>query len=213
MTQDAALRLDAPCVVESPAAFNVTVAAGSTLSAELQLNNTGAADLTYTILETTYDLAATTSTLRTPAEAAGLFSAAAPVGPLSAQSVAGKMASPDTTESNWFGGADIPGGIIRYAHAQCDEQPDSFYIISGVDGASFDITRNAWRYDALDNTWTPLAPIPTGQEGPTAVCYQNRLYVMGGAGTNQFYIYDIASDSWSAGASLPRGVWGAAAAA
>jgi hypothetical protein len=35
---------------------------------------------------------------------------------------------------------------------------------------------------------------------------------MGGAGTNQFYIYDIGSDTWSAGAALPRSIWGAAAA-
>jgi hypothetical protein len=120
--------------------------------------------------------------------------------------------APESPLSNWYGGADLPGGIVRYAHAECDEQPDSFYIISGVDG-SFSITDNAWRYDALDNEWHALAPMPAGQEGPTAVCYQGRIYVMGGGGSNQFYIYDIAADSWLAGAALPRGVWGAAAAA
>jgi hypothetical protein len=212
MTQDVALRLNAPCALESPSAFNVTVSAGSSLTADLHLENAGAADLTYNILETSYDLSTMTATLRTPEEAAGLFSAAAPVGPLSVQSLAGQIDSLETPESNWFGGADIPGGVIRYAHAQCDEQPDSFYVISGVDGATFGVTGNTWRYDALDNTWTALAPMPAGQEGPTAVCHQNRIYVMGGAGTNQFYIYDIATDTWSAGASLPRGVWGAAAA-
>jgi hypothetical protein len=36
---------------------------------------------------------------------------------------------------------------------------------------------------------------------------------MGGSGTNQFYIYHIATDSWTDGAPLPRNVEGAAAAA
>jgi hypothetical protein len=45
------------------------------------------------------------------------------------------------------------------------------------------------------------------------VCYLGKIYVMGGGGTDQFYIYDIASDTWSAGAALPRGSAGAAAGA
>ena len=29
---------------------------------------------------------------------------------------------------------------------------------------------------------------------------------MGGGGTNQHFVYDIATDSWSAAAAVPRGV-------
>jgi uncharacterized repeat protein (TIGR01451 family) len=102
--------------------------------------------------------------------------------------------------------------VVRYASAQCYEQPDSFYVISGVDN-NFNLTDKTWRYDAAGNAWTELAPIPAGQEGPTGVCYLGKIYVMGGGGTDQFYIYDIATDSWSAGAELPRGSAGAAAGA
>jgi hypothetical protein len=57
-----------------------------------------------------------------------------------------------------------------------------------------------------------LLPIPTGQESPAAVCYQGRLYVLGGGGSNQFYIFDLGTREWLVGAPLPRGSEGAAAA-
>ncbi len=45
-----------------------------------------------------------------------------------------------------------------------------------------------------------------GQEGPTAACYQGYIFVMGGGGTNQFYIYEIATDTWFNRPALPRNV-------
>jgi len=117
-----------------------------------------------------------------------------------------------TPDSNWYAGADIPGGLIRYGATQCPEQPGSFYVFAGID-ASYRIATGSWRYDSADNIWQPLSAIPNGGEGVATACYQGRIYVMGGSGSNQFYIYDITSDSWLAGPPLPRNVWGAAAAA
>ncbi len=214
-TRDVDLRLTRPCTDSTPGDFNVTLPAGTTATADLNLSNTGAGNLTYVILETTQDVSLTRPTLYTPDEATLLYSTAAPIGPLSARTLAGQNTSgtiPDTPESNWFAGADHPDGIIRYGHAQCNEQPHSFYVISGVNG-DFTVTKSAWRYDSDTNTWAALAPMPAGQEGPAAVCYQGRIYVMGGGGSNQFYIYDIANDTWHGGAPLPRDVWSAAAAA
>src|SRR5262249_13734746 len=119
--------------------------------------------------------------------------------------------------SAWFTGMPLPGGSVRYAHAQCDNQPNSFYVFSGVNENGENAT-NSWRYDALTNTWNPLAPIPVGSQGPIATCYQDRIYVIGGSfdtqtGSTQMFVYDVLTDSWFDGASLPRAVWGAAAAA
>ncbi|MEJ5311878.1 MAG: carboxypeptidase regulatory-like domain-containing protein [Anaerolineae bacterium] len=112
--------------------------------------------------------------------------------------------SPSNT---WYKAASLPTGRVRYAHAQCPGEPNRFYIISGVPTSA---TENMWRYDADTDTWTTLARFPAPVEGPSAVCYQGRIYVAGGSGTTQFYIYDIARDAWTEGPSLPRGVWGAA---
>jgi hypothetical protein len=110
----------------------------------------------------------------------------------------------------WVSGAPNPVPSIRYGHAQCEDAPESFYVISGVD-AGFGLTGAVNRYDAGTNSWTPLAPIPSPSEAPTSVCFEGKIYTAVGAGTSQeFLIYDIATDTWSSGATLPRLVEGAA---
>lgn len=116
----------------------------------------------------------------------------------------------------WIARTPHPLGIIRYAHAQCDDEPNSFYVISGVT-SSFNLTPNAYRYDAATDTWNMLAPVPTAAEGPTATCYQGKIYVMGGSAstgvTNLLQIYDRSTNTWSSGAPLPRLSWMGAAGA
>jgi hypothetical protein len=134
-------------------------------------------------------------------------------GPLSVQNLLPSEVSPESllpldVSAAWFSAAPLPKGVVRYAHAQCPNEPNRFYIISGV--VSGGPTKNVWRYDAEANTWLSLAPLPSPVEGASAVCYKSRIYVAGGSGTNQFYIYDILTDTWTAGPHLPRGVWGAA---
>ena len=90
--------------------------------------------------------------------------------------------------------------------------PKHFYVFGGVDGF-FNLSTNAWRYDAVSNTWSGLAPMPEGFEASAAACDAGRVHVLGGSGTDAHFIYDIGSDSWSFGATLPRPVEGAAAAA
>jgi hypothetical protein len=110
----------------------------------------------------------------------------------------------------WTQGQPYPlaGGIVRYAHAQCSDQPNSFYVISGVSNMS--IVANAYRYDADTNMWWAIAPLPVAIEGPSATCYQGKIYVAGGSGSTNFFVYDIASNTWATGPALPRPVWGAA---
>ena len=212
-THDVELRLDAPCATISPSAFEFTLIQGGYVTAPLQLDNSGAGFLEYAIWETAYELTPVPLSLhqgsgRTLGEsrragATSMLSLAAADEP--AQATAQPL-------SGWFGGLDVPGGLVRYGFVQCPEQPESYYLFAGIDGSSR-LSTKSWRYDASSNTWTQLADIPGAGEAPAAACYQNRVYVMGGSGTTQFYVYDISADRWGSAAPLPRSVEGAAAAA
>ncbi len=104
----------------------------------------------------------------------------------------------------WTGAASYPQTIVRYAKVQCPGENNSFYIFGGVsDGA---VIGNARRFDANSNTWTDLAQMPSFNEGENGVCYEGKIYVTVGGGAQGFLIYDIASDSWSSGPVIPRGV-------
>jgi Kelch motif len=68
----------------------------------------------------------------------------------------------------------------------------------------------AYRYDPSANIWTALASMPTG---PDYLCHaeyggNGKIYVMGGStGGTLNRIYDIATNSWSAGAPVPEAVF------
>lgn len=140
------------------------------------------------------------------------FTAPVEAGPASVRSPEAGMGLSDSATPaapDWQSGAPLPAGLVRYAYAQCEDEPDVFYVIAGVsDGLIVD---GNYRYDASTNTWTTLAPIPAGQEGPTAACLDGRIYVMGGGGSNQHFVYDIATDTWGSAAPVPRGIEAAAA--
>ena len=87
----------------------------------------------------------------------------------------------------------------------------SAYVIGGYnDLANQDITLSV-RYDPVANTWTPLAPVPHAVTHASAVYspINNKLYVFGGekVSTKQIYsstlIYNISSNTWTTGASMP----------
>jgi len=206
------LRLDAPCAETRPDRINVTLGRGDRKTINLWLQNlNGAAGYSFSIDETPFAFRPLSPS--NVAAAVKRAHRAAPVGPLSARSMADgngthvvRPAAPP-----WFGANDIPGGLVRFGHAQCDGDRNTIYVVGGVDG-TFSVSDKLWRFDARTTEWTELAPIPAGSEGPTATCDAGRIHVMGGDGTDQHFVYDIASDSWSTAAPLPRPVWGAASA-
>lgn len=211
------LRLDAPCADKSPVSFTMDMGSDATTTVPLTLNNTGAGTLTYEVRETYFPLIPQLPNLRKATTPAKTTANAATPGASSVMSLKQKKGSSrmPVPSDAWFSALPVPDGLVRYAHAQCDTQPNSFYVITGVDG-TFSSTTNTWRFDALTNTWNALAPIPLAAEGAAATCYQGRIYVMGGSsdgsdGGTQFYVYDIATNTWLSAADLPRQVWGAAA--
>lgn len=123
----------------------------------------------------------------------------------------GQPAVPNTPLlPNWMAAAPYPQVISRYAFARVGED---FHVISGFSGGGNTDAVN--RYNPMTNTWTSLAPIPTKSQAPCAAYYDGKIYVADGNSGNGFQIYDIGTNSWSAGPPRP-GVtdsFGAAAAA
>lgn len=69
----------------------------------------------------------------------------------------------------------------------------------------------AYRYDSVANTWTALASMTTGPDYLFHAEYggNGKIYVMGGQnGGTLNRIYDIATNTWSAGAPVPECVNG-----
>lgn len=220
------LRKAVPCADKSPASMQVNLSSGQKTTLPLTIKNLGAGDLHFEIRESTYSLPPlrpghfTRSFKSGAAGAPACHGSNCPPTPSSISSLHFRKANPVSAQpsSAWFTGLPVPGGLARYAHAQCDNQQNSFYVFAGIDGVNFTTVKNSWRYDATTNTWNALAPIPNGGQSPIATCYQDRIYVMGGSldtqtGTTQMFIYDVLTDTWSDGAPLPRPMLGAATAA
>jgi lactonase family protein with 7-bladed beta-propeller/Kelch motif protein len=99
----------------------------------------------------------------------------------------------------WVAATACPAPADRYAFAQNGED---FYVISGV--STGPNTANVWRYNAVTNIWTKRADIPAASQAPAGALLNGKIYVVTGDGVpNAFYIYDIATDTWSTGPSRP----------
>ena len=119
--------------------------------------------------------------------------------------------APSAPSASWNSGAAFPSTIARYGFAQNRQE---MYVIAGVSNGS--VVATVRRYDAATNVWTPLAAIPVGSEAPAAAFLGGRIYSADGlGGGNLMRIYDVATNSWSAGAARPGVVnsFGAAAGA
>ncbi len=107
--------------------------------------------------------------------------------------------------ASWAEAAPIPFGVAYYGFAQCPNQLNSFYVISGAyDWGT--ATSNVWRYDVGTDAWNALAPIPVAAIGPAAACYDGKIYVV----ASLLQIYDIATDSWTNLGVAPRSLYGSA---
>src|SRR5580765_6583805 len=87
-----------------------------------------------------------------------------------------------------------------------------FYSAGGFSSSLFTIMDAVYRYNPGTNSWDAMASLPQAVAYGVAVYYQagNKIYVFGGMidifsgdNTNTTQIYDIASNTWSAGANMP----------
>jgi hypothetical protein len=112
----------------------------------------------------------------------------------------------------WKAATTCPFPVARYAFAQNGED---FYVISGVGNGPN--TTNVWRYNATTNIWSKRASIPVASEAPAGALLNGKIWVATGDNPpSAFFVYDIATDTWSnAGPARPGVVnsYGAAAGA
>jgi subtilisin family serine protease/N-acetylneuraminic acid mutarotase len=186
VTADLTLRRDEPCATADPAEVTLTMGPGQRRTVPVTLaNRDGAAPYDFQVATSTHAL-----------------------DPLLLMDTGWTDAAPLP------GRPGLPGGLRNYAHAQCPEEPDTGYVIGGID-AAVEPARKAWRYDSAADRWQPLAPPPRAPgSDPVAVCEAGQVHLLGGDGSDRHYVYDIARDSWREAAPLPSprseaaaGVW------
>ncbi len=158
-------------LVVDPDALEAEVPMGSTADLNMTITNDGTAATEFEITERDRgrEILGFDGTFSAPA---GIGRA---LGPGSLKPGAGRRRR-RINEPPWLEIAPpLPGGLVRYAHAQCEDNgATSYYVFAGVDG-TFSIHRRLWRYDAdhrhLDRVG-PGAGWPG--EGPTAACLEGR---------------------------------------
>src|SRR5437868_476353 len=139
----------------------------------------------------------------------------------------GKNYEYDAAADKWTKKAPMP----RPAHHQAMvEYQGKIYVFGGFVApmtgpqGGWEPIDNAWSYDPATDQWRNLAPMPIKRGSAAANLVNGKVYVMGGATTAEGSkdvaisgattannlvrndVYDIASNSWSAGApmALPR---------
>ena len=122
-----------------------------------------------------------------PSSALGLGGPAAPEG-----------ARGPLVPNSWAAGLVYPTTITRYAYAQSGQD---LYVLGGVSDGVRVATAN--RYNATTNIWASIAPVPVASEAPAAALLDGKIYLAEGDTGDSFNIYDIASNTWSAGPPRP----------
>lgn len=116
----------------------------------------------------------------------------------------------DPTTDTWTIGTPIPNAVYCYASAVVDHK---IYVISGSTLSPNTVTNLTQVYDTETDTWSTQAPITTPVNAPAGISItsgdSSKIYVIGGGGIqfkttyNLTQIYDVRSNSWSTGVSLP----------
>ena len=86
------------------------------------------------------------------------------------------------------------------------------YIIGGINSAATEQSTNI-RYDTVGNTYATEATAPVATDQSGVAYFNGKIYYMGGytntghtTSTNAVSIYNIGTNTWSSGATMPLGV-------
>jgi len=89
------------------------------------------------------------------------------------------------------------------------------YVIGGMNNSLYVTVNNVSSYDPDTGVWKDLAPLPQLTRGAAGVYLDGKIYVFAGYTGSVFLqntqIYDIATNTWSSGTSIPQALWEAKA--
>ena len=110
---------------------------------------------------------------------------------------------------SWTVGSDIPTPIRAGNTAAYTKNGEGFlFVISGRDNNEI-ITTKHQRYQISTNTWTEMAPHPTGILGASTAILKDSIYVIGGLlttpgnATRLVHKYSINENTWSLATNYP----------
>jgi N-acetylneuraminic acid mutarotase len=115
--------------------------------------------------------------------------------------------SPSCTPQPWIGMEDYPFAVDSAALVT----DGTFAYAFGGSSSTGGQHAEANRFDVYNNTWMPIASMNTGQDFYLHGEYggNGKIYVIGGAfNQSANRIYDIGTNTWSAGTLVPVGVYG-----
>ncbi len=113
----------------------------------------------------------------------------------------------------WTSGAPFPIPLADLGGGQGYTRNDTGFVF--VIGGEVGLT-DVRRYNTVTNTWSTVAPLPSGRDRGTTARVRDSLYMIGGANssntyTNTLYRYDINGNSWTTKANIPQNIgWGKA---
>jgi non-specific serine/threonine protein kinase len=117
----------------------------------------------------------------------------------------------DPATGAWSLGPDLPADAPKH-HLSVAVVDDVIYVLGGFDGilgATQPFRPIGVAYALRGGAWVKLAPPPLARGGATAQAIDGKIYVTGGAPTeeqpsyDELDVYDIAGDSWVLGPPLP----------
>ncbi len=113
----------------------------------------------------------------------------------------------------WDTKAPMPGAAGKRSETAAVKAAGAIYVIGGRSGVAL---QDTWRYDPSSDSWTQVANMifPTRTEHMVVTDGSSKIFVAGGGTStvpgsgarDDLQIYDIPSDTWSTGASLPFAV-------
>jgi hypothetical protein len=190
------LQLDSPVAVVTPPSLHAYVTPAISATLALHIANPGGLGLEYTILETT-------ATLRLAAKVyPPLVANVSDVADANPNVVTGRPAELNSIDT-WGTGTAMPGAG-RYRMASTSDDCNRVWSLGG--GAGGTGSSDVMSYDSSADTWnTSLTLIPNAGQNWQAAAIAGKIYLAGGydgVHNNWLQIYDIASNTWSAGANM-----------
>ena len=108
----------------------------------------------------------------------------------------------NTLTNIWTMGPNVPYAARGVGY--CLGSDNNIYCIAGASGS---VTNSFVRFNPSTNTWSVLALCPNGSFEGALASYNNKVYYSGGElNETSLRIYDISSNTWTTGTSLPTGV-------